>query len=74
MAIMRRSRRPADFAWFTRIWKIQVLSDERPWNVSSSRSTASHVSCTMSSASPALCTYLRATRCIHGEKTVTSLS
>jgi hypothetical protein len=58
----RRSRSPRVFAMFVRIRNIQVLSDERPSNRSIPFSTPIQVSCTTSSATAALGTYMRATR------------
>jgi hypothetical protein len=42
----------------------QVLNDERPWKRSMPRTTASHDSCTTSSATASVRTYMRATRSI----------
>src|SRR5512133_4178991 len=67
----RRSRSPRVRARLTRMLNTHVRSDERSSKRSSPRSAASQVSCTTSSATAALGTYMRATRIIVGDQRTT---
>ena len=70
--IDRPSRWPRVFAMFVRMRKIQVLRLERPSKAPIPLRTASQVSCTTSSATARLATYMRATRSIDGPYSLTS--
>src|SRR5581483_6433531 len=63
---VRRSRSPRVRARFSRMPTIQLRSEDRPSNRSSPVSTASHVSCTTSSATARLGTWARAIRMSSG--------
>jgi hypothetical protein len=64
--------RPRRFAVFARIRYTQVLSDERPSNVSMPLSTASQASCTTSAADSSVETNVRASRSIPGDHASTA--
>ena len=70
---LRLSRWPRVFAVLTRIRKIHVRSDERPSNPFKPRSTPSQASCTTSSATASVDTYIRATRRIDAPSSPTSI-
>jgi hypothetical protein len=61
---MRASRRPRVIAVFTRIRMIQVFSAERPSKYSRPSITPTQASCTTSSATARVFTYVRATAII----------
>ena len=63
---MRPSRSARVLALLVRMRKIQVFSDERSSKRSIPVSTASHASCTTSSATARLETYIVASRSIDG--------
>ncbi len=71
--IDRLSRCPRVLAVFTRIRKIQVRSDDRPWNPSRPFRTPSQASCTTSSAMARVGTYILASRSIAGPYRSTSI-
>ena len=64
--MLRASRWPRVFAVLTRIRKIHVRSDDLPSNPSSPFSTPTQASCTTSSATARVDTYISATRSIAG--------
>ncbi len=61
--MVRASRAPFVLARLIRIWKIQVVIEERPSNEGRPPRTASQVSCTTSSADASVDTNARAVRC-----------